>query len=464
MIAIGRNVTGLALGLLGIGAFVFLAIGLVFLKLSPIVIGALIAGGAVVVVSAFRPYLGIHVMLGLLYFEGAIKVTEDVTFTKVLGGLIAAGWLANNLIQRRARDVLNPQTVLVCVYLAWCAISAAHAFDPDAAMTQVVTYVLLALSMMMIGSVLDTPQRLRNFIFAIACWTIFTSVIALGMYYAGMTPYAVGWSNRNLLAMYINVGAIAALLLYPLMQGLLARLVVMIGVPVLLLTLALTLSRTGLIVMAVTILSVWYRLARERGFLVLFGTALACVALVFLLPGQFWERANTILPAIERQEDTFGMRVRVWQTGLRLIEDHPFLGVGPANFVQVSTRYNPVGVLGRHLNSHNTYVGTAAETGLIGMALFLVVVIGATVSVRRAVHAARLAGRDDLALMGVNAETMILAIMLTSITMDTQGHKILWIGLGICVGFVAIVRTSLAHASPSVVPAAGEAVPEAATT
>jgi O-antigen ligase len=123
-----------------------------------------------------------------------------------------------------------------------------------------------------------------------------------------------------------------------------------------------------------------------------------------------------------------------------------------------------VGVLGRHLNSHNTYVGTAAETGLIGMALFLVVVIGATVSVRRAVHAARLAGRDDLALMGVNAETMILAIMLTSITMDTQGHKILWIGLGICVGFVAIVRTSLAHASPSVVPAAGEAVPEAATT
>jgi O-antigen ligase len=241
---------------------------------------------------------------------------------------------------------------------------------------------------------------------------------------------------------------IAALLVYKLIQGVVPRLVLMVGVPVLLLTLALTLSRTGLIVLVITILSVWYRLARERGFMVLLGSTLACLALVVVLPGEFWQRAGTILPSIEGQEDTFGIRVRLWMIGARIIEDNPFLGVGPGNFIHASNRYAAAGVSGYRLNAHNTYVGTAAETGLVGLALLLAVIVSAMVGARRVVRAARQAGRSDLALAGVTVETMMLALMLSGLTGNIEGTKILWIGLGMCVAFVGVARKSLAEETP----------------
>ncbi|HEV8200071.1 MAG TPA: O-antigen ligase family protein [Candidatus Polarisedimenticolia bacterium] len=466
MKAIGRNVTALSLLIVGIGAFVCLTFGLVFLKLSPIVVGGLVLGGAVLAISAYRPYLGVHVMLGLMYFEGAtFRVSEGITFTKVMGGLITVGWLLNTLTQRRLRDVFNLQGVVVSAYLAWCAFSATNALDTTVATGRLMTYVLLGLSMMMIGSVVDTPVKLRNFLFATACWTILTAMIALAMYYAGATPVATGLTgNRNLLATYINVGAIATLLVYPLVGGVLSRLILMLGVPALLLALALTLSRTGLIVMAVTILNVWYRLARERGFLVLLGSTLACVALIFFLPGEFWSRASTILPSIERQEDTFGMRVRLWQTGVRLVEDYPLLGTGPGNFPLGSTRYASGGIAGEHLNSHNAYVGTAAETGLPGLALFVGVLLSAMFGARRAAAAARQVGRTDLALLGVTVETMLLALMLSGITGNVEGIKVTWIGLGMCVSFIGITRRALAFEVAGVAMAADAGVPEAHAT
>jgi O-antigen ligase len=458
MIAIGRNVTGVTLGLLGLASFTVLMFGLVFLKLSPLLVGALLVGGLIVSVSAFRPYIGVHVILGLMFFEGVMKVAQDVTVTKILGGLITAGWLASSLAQRRLRRALNVYVMPVFAYLAWCTLAAVRAVDTDLAMNRLLSYVLLAMSVVMIGSVVDTPERLRGLLFALACWTTLSALIALVMYYAGSTRVAVGlMGNRNELAMYINMGAIAALLVYPLLRGVVPRLMLMAGIPVLMLALALTLSRTGLIVMLLTLLTVWYRLARERGFLLLLGSTLACAALAFLLPGAFWARASTILPSIERQEDTFGMRVRLWGTGLRLVEERPLTGVGPGNFMQASSRYASGKLAMMHLNSHNTYVGTAAETGLVGLALFLLAIASIVTAVRRAAHAARQAGLSELALEGVTVETMLLAVLLTGITMNVEGLKAFWIGLGMCVAFVGIVRNTTQDFVP-----APETVPEVA--
>jgi putative inorganic carbon (HCO3(-)) transporter len=280
-----------------------------------------------------------------------------------------------------------------------------------------------------------------------------------------MTPVASGIvGNRNQLATYINMGVIAALLMYPLIQGAVPRLLLMAGVPILLLTLALTLSRTGLIVLLVTLFFVWYRLARERGFLVLLGSTLACLTLVFFLPGDFWQRAGTIVPSIERQENTFGKRVDLWQVGLRVIQDHPVLGVGPGNFILASARYAEGGLTGQRLNSHNTFVGTAAESGLIGMALFLSVVVSAIVATRRGVRIARQAGERALALMGITAETMIWAVMMSGITGNVEALKVLWIGLGMCVAFVSVVDSTLGReVQPAAPPESGSdpvSVPE----
>jgi len=328
------------------------------------------------------------------------------------------------------------------------------------------SYALLGLIMIMVGSVADTPERLDRLVAAFACWTIVACAIALGMYYTGATKVAVGLiGNRNALALYINMAVIGALLAYSRIRGAVPRLIILIGVPILLLTLALTLSRTGLVVMVVALVSVWYRLARERGFLMLLGSTLACAVIVFFLPSAFWKRAETILPSIERREDTFGTRVRLWETGFRLIQDKPLLGVGPGNFILASARYAESGMAAERLNTHNVYVGVAVESGLVGLALYLAIILSAFGGVHRAIRAARRVGRSDLALAGITVETMMLAAMLNGLTQNVENLKLTWIGFGMCVALIAVVRTTLIHERATVVrEAGGEGVPEVAAT
>ena len=73
--------------------------------------------------------------------------------------------------------------------------------------------------------------------------------------------------------------------------------------------------------------------------------------------------------------------------------DHPVIGVGPGQFPQYYRQYAEVvgiRVLARDREAHNLYLGMAAELGIIGITVFLVI-LGLTfrdlIRARRAVQA-----------------------------------------------------------------------------
>src|SRR2546425_1003467 len=244
----------------------------------------------------------------------------------------------------------------------------------------------------MFSSVLDTTHKVRTIYAAIVTWTCLTTVIVIVMYYLGITRVAQGFMhNRNALAMHIIVAIICAYVLYQAARSPVGKAICLATFPVFFLGVALTLSRTGLVMLTLALLLVWTRMARERGFFVI-GSTLAALCLVsFLLPETFWTRAESILPTIRDQADTFGLRIKIWKVGAEMVRDHPITGVGAGNFLGEFGRYAHGRFLWRHLSPHNAFVGMAAETGLVGLGLLILVLVFGLATARSAIRTGGLA-------------------------------------------------------------------------
>jgi O-antigen ligase len=81
-------------------------------------------------------------------------------------------------------------------------------------------------------------------------------------------------------------------------------------------------------------------------------------------------------------------RLAFWQAGLNMFDNNPILGVGIGNYIEAYPRYAAQGwetVLG---HAHDYYLNAAAETGLIGLAAYLVLLAAAFKHVGRSVKAA----------------------------------------------------------------------------
>ena len=120
---------------------------------------------------------------------------------------------------------------------------------------------------------------------------------------------------------------------------------------------------------------------RHRGKIAL-GIVLAVAGGFSLTDPQFIHRMSTITTEEEEMGGSAHNRIEIWRGGLRMLKSHP-LGVGAGNFYQTIGRYAPEHA-GR--DAHNTYVRTACELGVQGIAVFGLLAIGALGSLWRIGH------------------------------------------------------------------------------
>lgn len=431
----GQGVSKPGLVLAGLGYFAMLSVALVWWHLPPETVLALSVGGIGLVVLSMRPYVGVHVFIMTLFVENVFGSGEGITPMKVIGAVVLSGWFVNMGIQRKTGFKFDRFVIVLILFLVWCGVSLAFAVEPGVALSRVFTYTQLALATLMFSSVVDTPGRMRGVYWSFVIWVTFSTLLAVVMYYLGMTPNASGLvGNRNLLATYINVAIVCAYLLHQETRDGARRIVLVTCLPVLFLGLALTFSRAGLIVLVFALALVWYRVVRQRKFLLLVGTIGMMCMLTFVLPAAFWQRAGSIVPAIRKQEDTFGTRLRLWRVALRMVEDRPIVGVGPGNYVAAYPRYARGGDRAfESLVTHNAFMGIAAQTGVLGLGLFLLISGLALRDARRAVFTGRVLARSDMEIFGVVAEVCLLVVLMEGLSGDVESLKCLWIFYGLAV-------------------------------
>lgn len=134
-----------------------------------------------------------------------------------------------------------------------------------------------------------------------------------------------------------------------------------------------------------------------------------------------------------------GERGALLRTGLRAIAAYPIAGAGlgqfrPSRFADEST---PKEVLEHPGKAHNQFVSIAAETGLVGLLLFL----AALIAMWR-----RLSVRDPL---GIAARGAIAAFVLLGLLHDPLFHSAFGLAWGLIVGAGFSVREALAPATRS---------------
>jgi O-antigen ligase len=440
------------LALAGLTGLALLGFSVIFLNLSPITLLAGLLGGSTVLTLMFRPILGVHLLIILLSVENLFYTSEGLTVMKAAGVIVVAGWLLGVVTSRRLGVRMSALIVGLVLFVGWTAVTMVTAFDSQVALVRVLTFAQLGFVTIMFASVIQDVERLRGVLRTTVISTTLAGIYALALYFEGVTTVAAGTVlDRNQLAVNINIAIVCAYILYQVSHSAAERAALLVALPILFLSLALSFSRGGYITFVVALFLVMYRVAKTRGYVVLAGS-LAMIALISTtLPDSFYQRVSSIVPSIEHQEDTFGIRVLLWKAGLRMIADNPVLGVGPGNFMLAQPHYVHGRIYSRFvLTSHNLFIGVAAETGLVGLGLYLFMVVAAF---REAGRPGRKwsPGARDLELAGVGVEICIVVILMGGLTGSAETSKYLFMlfGMASTVGRLALARTSVTSRAAS---------------
>ena len=148
--------------------------------------------------------------------------------------------------------------------------------------------------------------------------------------------------------------------------------------------------------------------------LVVLALPLALAALVLLGPSSVRERFVSLFRP-RQGVDSNQFRVVTWRTGLRMIEAHPWLGLGPEEPRIQFNNYIPADIprplpIGSYIHLHNIYLEYAAERGIPTLLALLWMLIKILVDFTRALGSLP-AGRSDQRFILRGAVAVVVAAM-----------------------------------------------------
>lgn len=171
-------------------------------------------------------------------------------------------------------------------------------------------------------------------------------------------------------------------------------------------------------------------LRHHRAFpLILVAAGLVGVVGLWFAPATLWERFAAI--GDFGKDQTLFRRITYLRIGADLIAHSPVWGVGPGNFplhyLLDEYRYLPGRVLfPREL--HNTYLDTAAEYGLVGLAIFASLLTHCLLSLRRA-----FGGSDELRRTASAVLVALVALLVACVFMPHKDLRYLWLVLAMAI-------------------------------
>ncbi len=232
-----------------------------------------------------------------------------------------------------------------------------------------ITYILLFYIVVSVYS-----QQFKGYIYSgLAVVAGVISILAIAQFLKGLTPLAT-FPNKNLSAGYIAaVFCLVSGILFTRPVNSIKKIIYFFVLIVSGIALFISDSRGGIFAVLFGMSYLFYSKFKIRGLLVLLLTAL----FIFILIPE-----KTILHFLKTDRDIYALsRTKIWKSSLNIISERPFLGTGPGNYRLVFHKHKFKGhtMLARYGKitrfAHNEYLQIAAETGLLGLAGFLLILI-----------------------------------------------------------------------------------------
>jgi O-antigen ligase len=443
-----------------------------------LLIAALLASAAFVgLLAGISPPFAIGLTLGLVFFAITManltvgiclfavltfldtllpaEAQGTLSVPKLLGLVLMLSWLALVTAgerEHRERIFSHSGFLLVLImFLAWVLLSASWAEDATVAVEALTRYLPNAfLFLIVFAGVRDREQLL---------WVVGALVVGafLSASYGVLNPVpedpsgrlsgALGNANDTAAALVAG-GGLAAALSLALRGKPILRLLSAIVVPMCVFATFLTLSRGGLVALAVSLLTAVAMAGRKRR-----GAAIAVTATGFLCAVLYFGVFASDV-ARERVTELNGGTGRgdIWTVGWRMVEDNAIKGVGAGNFPIASIHYliEPGAIvrddfiIDNPKVAHNTYLDMLAELGVVGLALFLSIIAFALWCAIRAIGFAERAGDRQVEVIARAMVVVLAGLLAADFFGSRQYSKQLWLLLALCPVVLEISRAELA--------------------
>ncbi|HLO88003.1 MAG TPA: IctB family putative bicarbonate transporter [Nostocaceae cyanobacterium] len=381
-------------------------------------------------------------LLGLIY---ALAPFVPTTLIGFLLGTCVIFWLLLTLSDEATsthRTLVTPIHLLVLLY--WGVAAAATAFSPvkKAAVIDL-AYLTLYLMLFTLAARVLRINRIRTWLITLYLHiSLIVSVYGIRQWYEGVPPLAT-WvdqesafskttrvysylGNPNLLAGYMLPAVVLSLVAIFAWRGWYRKALALTMFIVNTACLILTFSRGGWLglvvgVLAAVALSIyWLNLEFSpiwRTWLLPIVIAsvigLLLIAIIFVEPVRL--RVASIF--LDRKDSSNNFRRNVWDAVFRMIRDRPWIGIGPGH--NAFNKVYPLYQLPRYsaLSAYSIFLEVAVETGFIGLACFLwLLVVIFNTAILQLNQLRQSFNREGLWLIGAIAT---LLGMLTHGTVDT---------------------------------------------
>jgi len=316
-------------------------------------------------------------------WEGVIELPGLGTASKLIGFAVAVCWLATIVITDRVRKA-GPFHIMVCLFVLWNAVSVFWSADPETTVVHVVRWVQLLVMVFILWDLYTTRAALLTGLQAFILGEYVAIGIAVANYFAGNVFYThyqrfspAAQSNPDDFGFIVVLGIPVAFYLAASanttrMSGLL-KFVNYAYIPAAFVGLALSGTRTALIAalpgMAFGLAALTRLRLSARVAVLLLLTSAAFILLPYVQPLRSFQRLGTTYAEVTKGD--LNNRMNNWREGLAAFEEHPLIGVGGG-------MYSSVNSLGKI--AHNSFVSVLVELGLIGFALFGIILTFAIIS------------------------------------------------------------------------------------
>jgi len=397
--------------------------------------------------------------LAVFVFASFVSMYSYSLYDVAARGLLVIAWLMYVLTRRR--QDLDFQSVhpwaagALILFVAWAFLSTAWSQDTGKALMSATEYALSGLLLLVTYTAVQSRRELGRVLTAF----LFGAVAAI--IYALISPAAVEEGRLanvvlgpNVLGEALVCGlAIAAALLAmyrsPAMRAITIGAAIFVGVGILLTT-----SRSALIALVASLVAAIALAGRWRLIALCVTIVLAGGTYVYFqqfAPASARERVEAPLSSQQRSEDG---RNTIWSLAIRAFEDNPVTGVGAGNFRVVQVKYllRPGVDRARTVTSkviddphgkvaHNSFLAVASELGIVGLALFVLLLGFGAASLLKAARLFKQAGDGAMQVVAICLVIAMVGSLGVQMFQAQQQEKVIWLLLGLGPALLAIARS-----------------------
>ena len=304
-------------------------------------------------------------------------------------------------------------------FVFWCGVTCLWAIDSDAALRRLPTAVSLLMLYLISVSLRLTPNERLRIVVVTVLGGCLAGAFIIREFYQGVSFVSSGRASLVIGNQETDPNGMAASLLLPtslaiglffLSQKWVGKTLAMVAEVAMGFCILLTMSRGA--ALALIVIAVIY-LRRLKKFRALIPVRLLLLLLLFV-PRAFFERFWSA------SASGGAGRVPIWIAGLEALKHFWVQGAGVNNFPQAYSAYAGFAPTFRGFGaaSHNIYLGTWVELGIVGLTFFLL-------AIRSQLRAVRPA-HDDFDPLLVGSEAAAWAILVAGFFIDIVWRKYFW--------------------------------------